>query len=99
MNARSKAITNSAKGQDCSVRLPGICNGNPETVVFAHIGKRRGMGIKCADYFGVYACSACHDEIDRRTRYMDPQDLKADLLSALEETQERLFDAGLMMVK
>jgi hypothetical protein len=99
MLARSKKITDSAKGQDCSVRLPGICNGNNETVVFAHIGKRRGMAIKCADYFGVYACSACHDEIDRRTRHMDPQDLKADLLAALEETQERLFDAELLMIK
>ena len=25
-----------AKGRDCQVRLPGICNGNPETVVLAH---------------------------------------------------------------
>jgi len=58
MTSRSKKITNSAKGQQCTVRLIGICNGNNETVVFAHIGKRRGMGIKCADYFGVYACEA-----------------------------------------
>ena len=25
-----------ARGRECQVRLPGICNGNPETVVLAH---------------------------------------------------------------
>lgn len=99
MTARSKKITDSAKGQYCTVRLPGICNGNNETVVFAHIGKRRGIGIKCADYFGVYACESCHSEIDRRTQHMSVEDLQPELLRALEETQERLFDAGLLMVK
>ncbi|GGY87738.1 nuclease domain-containing protein [Shewanella fodinae] len=99
MTARSKHITDSAKGQSCTVRLPGICNGNNETVVFAHIGHRRGMGIKCADYFGVYACEACHSEVDRRTRHMSVEDLQPELLRALEETQERLFDAGLLIVE
>ena len=51
---RSKKITNSARGEDCSLRL-GNCSNN-ETVVFAHIGKNRGMGIKCGDNMGVYAC-------------------------------------------
>ncbi|MBO2578150.1 DUF1364 family protein [Shewanella algae] len=98
MTARSKKITDSANGQDCTLRLPGICNHDPQTVVFAHIGRRRGIGIKCADYFGVYACDACHSEIDRRTRIMDTEHLEAEKLRALEETQERLFEAGLIQI-
>ena len=61
----NKNIRNSARGEDCSLRLE-VCNENSETTVLAHIGKNRGMGIKCADYFAVYACSACHDAIDGR---------------------------------
>lgn len=99
MTARSKKITGSANSQQCTVRLISICNGNPETVMFTHIGKQLCIGIKCADYFGVYACFSCHDEIDRRPRIMQLNDLKADLLSALEDTLERLFDVDLMTVK
>lgn len=61
-----------AKGQQCCVRLPGICNGNNETVVLAHLNNKRlfGMGIgqKVPDMFGSRCCSACHDVIDGRTR-------------------------------
>ena len=62
---RVTKIRKSARGEDCTLRLE-VCNGNPETTVLAHIGHNRGMGIKCADYFAVYACSACHDVIDGR---------------------------------
>lgn len=68
-------ITQSARGQQCQVRMPGICNGNPETVVFAHYrltGSCR-TGIKPSDLLGAYACSACHDEADRRTRILDAE--------------------------
>lgn len=101
MATRSKKIMKSAKGEACTVRLIGTCNSNPETTVFAHIGKRRGMAIKSADYFGVYACSSCHDAIDGRAKYdtdLNPN-LPEDLLRGLEETQEKLVDKGLMEVK
>lgn len=85
----------SAKGEDCTLRLVGICNFNPETTIAAHIGRRRGMAIKCGDNMIVYACSNCHAEIDSKGRssYAD------DKLRALEETQERLIDKGLMVIK
>ena len=55
------------------MRMPGICNGNPETVVFAHyrLAGSCGTGIKPSDLLGAYACSACHDEADRRTTILD----------------------------
>jgi len=58
-----------ARGRACMVRLPGICNHNSETVVLAHIRLPgiSGMGIKApSDLLGSWACSACHDAIDRR---------------------------------
>ena len=57
------------------MRLPGICNGNSETVVLAHyrMAGLCGVGMKPNDLFGAWACSACHDEIDRRTRLIDAE--------------------------
>lgn len=55
------------------VRLPGVCNGNPETTVLAHyrLAGLCGMGLKPPDWSAAWACSACHDEIDRRTRVLE----------------------------
>ena len=33
-----------ARDRECQVRIPGICNHNPETTVLAHLGGA-GMGI------------------------------------------------------
>lgn len=63
-------LRKAAKGRDCLVRLPGICNHNPETTVLAHIrrGGIAGTGYKGAgDLVAVLACSACHDAIDGRS--------------------------------
>ena len=52
------------------VRIPGVCNGNPETTVLAHVNEKRlvgaGMGSKVPDIFGAWACSDCHDVLDGR---------------------------------
>jgi hypothetical protein len=68
---RSDALTASAKGQDCTLRLPGVCNHDPSTTVFAHYpGSKKtgpkGTSAKGHDLHGGYACSACHDYIDGR---------------------------------
>ena len=47
------------------VRIPGVCNHNPETVVLAH-QNGGGMGLKAAHCEAAYACSDCHDAVDRR---------------------------------
>lgn len=62
-----------ARGRDCQVRIPGVCNFDPETTVLAHyrLAGTCGMGIKPHDLIGAWACSSCHDEIDRRTRRID----------------------------
>ena len=41
-----------------------------ETTVLAHfrLAGICGIGMKPHDILGAWACSACHDEIDRRTR-------------------------------
>lgn len=50
------------------VRIPEVCNHNSETVVLAHyrLAGVSGIGMKSPDVLGAWACSACHDAIDRR---------------------------------
>lgn len=98
--ARSKKVRNSARGESCTLRFYQVCNDNPETVIYAHVGSQGGMGIKCGDNFGVYACSNCHDLIDGRIKSPDGNyDFSSDILRALEETQQKLIDKGLMVIK
>lgn len=74
-----------AKGKPCMVRLVGICNFNPETTVLAHLRRANvaGIGQKPPDTCAVWACSACHDEIDRRSRNRRMAEIEGDLLDAL----------------
>lgn len=91
-------ITESARGQECQVRLPGICNFDPTTTVFAHLGGA-GMGRKYrvnGMEWGAYACSACHDEIDRRTRHMDINDVDRFTHHGLVRTQVILVQRGII---
>ena len=62
-------LRNAARGRPCMIRLEGICNHNPETTVLAHISLPgvSGMGLKADDLLGAWACSSCHDAVDRRS--------------------------------
>jgi hypothetical protein len=74
-----------ARGQSCMVRIPGVCNWNTETTVLAHIRRpgNAGVALKPSDLCGVWACSSCHDEIDRRTQAVPSEQIPAYLLDAL----------------
>jgi hypothetical protein len=87
-----------ARGQQCFVRLPGICNGNPETTVLAHLRMAgiTGIGMKAPDLLGAYCCSACHDEVDRRTRTMEYETVKLAFFEGMARTQARLIADGLV---
>lgn len=98
MKVVSKKIRNSARGQDCALRIPGVCNFNPETTVLAHVGRNRGMSIKCHDTMAVYACSSCHDQIDGRSSVLDVGTRSQYILDALEETQAKLLEQGLINI-
>ncbi|ENI6875833.1 DUF1364 domain-containing protein, partial [Escherichia coli] len=70
-------------------RIYGICNGNPETTVLAHYRMAGicGTGMKPDDLIGAWACSACHDEIDRRTHNLDNKDARLYHLEGVIRTQ------------
>jgi hypothetical protein len=51
-----------ARGKECMIRLPGICNFNPETTVLCHysLAGESGRSIKSPDILGAWGCSECH---------------------------------------
>lgn len=61
-----------AEGKPCMVRIPSVCNGDDRTTVLAHyrLVGISGMSMKSPDLIGAWACSKCHDAVDRR-RFQD----------------------------
>ena len=59
-------LRDEARGRVCQVRLPNVCNHDPETVVLAHfrLSGLSGFGIKAHDLQGAHACSNCHAYVD-----------------------------------
>jgi hypothetical protein len=75
-----------AEGNDCKLRLPGVCNGKSETVVLCHIKRGWCGSIKPPDIVAVHGCSDCHDVVDRRRgNPWSEEELDAMILRALCE--------------
>ena len=90
-------ITKSARGKPCQVRIPGVCNGDPNTVVLAHLNGG-GMAVKHHDIHGAYCCSACHDVVDRRVHVdgLSQDDILLIFLEGILRTQLILLEEGLL---
>lgn len=99
---RSKKITQAAKGEQCTLQIAGVCNGNPETTVFCHFpDSSHGVGIKATDFSGGFGCSACHDVVDGRVRSNEFQGAAKDwyMRRSQTRTMERLFERGILCIK
>ena len=62
------AITRSANGMDCQVRIIGICKGDPAYTIWSHCrhgAAGKGKAIKAIDIAGAYACTACDAAYDQ----------------------------------
>lgn len=84
-------IRESARGESCSLRVSSRCQ-DGETVVLCHLNSNyRGVGFKSPDIWGVYGCFSCHQMLDAGR--VDCR----DQLRALQETQKKLLDKGLII--
>ncbi len=86
-----------AKGQPCLVRVPQVCNGNPDTTVLAHIRMSglSGIGIKAPDILATFACSACHAVCDgQQASEYTPEQRRCFLLEGMARTQYWLVKHG-----
>ena len=60
-------LREAARGRPCQIRIPGVCVDDRATTVLAHYRLNGGVGLKPPDICGAWACSWCHDAVDRRT--------------------------------
>lgn len=95
-------IRKSARGEQCQIRLPFVCNGDPATVVWCHANGSaagKGMGMKAPDYLGAYGCAACHDAVDgRRRTELSRTELRLAFAEAIFRSQRMLEAKGLLKV-
>jgi hypothetical protein len=78
------------------VRIPNVCNFNPETTVLAHKGGYAG-GKKGPDLIGAWACSDCHDVVDGRVPRpddMSANEVKLYFYEGVFRTQDVLHKEG-----
>lgn len=100
---RSKKYLSGSRGQECTLRIPGVCTGDTSTVVPAHIRDgNKGTGNKASDISVANACHACHMVLDgqvmRSGMPLDPESWLFYALRGLQETLEQRFEAGLLIV-
>lgn len=101
---RSRKVLDSAKGQPCAFRFPGICRGGTETTVWAHLNGGRygkGTGMKAHDILGAHACFWCHAYLDTghgTSPLLSNEELLECVLGGVTETWVRLIAAGIIVV-
>lgn len=103
-SARPKTtpIRKAARGQRCTLCLPGVCNYDTETTVLAHsnlLEHGKGMGLKAPDTAACFACSACHDVLDGRAprpAWMTVREMLAHFDLAMARTHKILRRMGLI---
>lgn len=100
---RSQALRDSAKGQRCTLRIPGICNHNDETTVLAHMPfGHGGWATKASDDHAAFACSDCHDMLDGRHRVsigIEPVVVLECCIRGMGETRAIWRQQGLVLYK
>lgn len=81
-----------ARGKECQVRIPSVCNRDSATTVLAHLrlSGLSGIGLKAADIFGAYCCSACHAHVDSH----HDDSTKIAFYQGIFRTQAKLLKEG-----
>jgi hypothetical protein len=87
-----------ARGQDCTLKLPG-CQNDTATVVLCHLRMFGGGGtsMKPHDSEAVFGCAHCHDIIDSRNpvQFWSMEDIAWALIRTLRAQRE----AGVLIYK
>lgn len=100
---KTTKIRKSAKGKDCTVRLPGVCSFNPKETVAGH---RNGGGVaaKHHDIHSARICANCHRVVDGLPKSRSVCNLEDAMMllffyEGIFETQLDLIGEGLILVK
>lgn len=98
---RNEKLSQAARDEPCTLRIPGICTGGGRTTVLAHspyLEDGAGKGQKADDMFACNACVDCHDVLDgrRNDHPFDIVDIRDFFHVAMKRTQRRWIEKGLI---
>lgn len=99
---KTSKIRQSARGEDCTINLDGVCNYNHETVVWCHSNRYehgKSLGRKADDVHGAYGCSSCHQIYDRQAKrpaHLSLDDVEDAFTLAMEKSLAILICKGLV---
>lgn len=97
MGIVSSKLRASAKGQNCTIQIPGICNHDPETTVLAHAPSEvKGAATKSHDFHACFACYACHKALDNHD--LEKWEEYFFWLRGLQRTQSIWHSMGILVV-
>ena len=100
MNRKNNKIRQSAKGEECQLRIYPYCSGSTETVVLCHMPTGAGgMGMKSPDWWSSYGCNVCHDIVDGRRRSgLTQHEILQCMYGGVYRTLSLLIDKGVVHV-
>lgn len=96
-------IRRAARGEDCTLLIPGVCTNDTATTVLCHSNRLqdgKGMGLKAPDTAACFGCSACHDVLDGRRQlpgWMTRSQLDHVFDRAVTITHARLREKGIQV--
>jgi len=90
VNLRRAAIN-----RECTLRLDG-CTWAPCCLAHYRVIGVSGMSMKSPDVVGAWACSSCHDLVDRRTGKLSQQEIDAAFARGMARTLSQLWKEGLI---
>jgi hypothetical protein len=95
---RSKFLRDAARGQQCTLQIPGVCKGRTDTTILAHLdGEEKGRGLKVDDLFGADACFECHAALDGHK--LNTSERMFYECRALRRTLKRRVRQGVIKIK
>ena len=94
-------ITASANGEECQVRIPGVCTFDPSKTIWSHArhgAAGKGKAIKALDIAGAYACTACDAAYDQLqgAKHMTREQIDLDWFHGHLRSLVILKDKGLI---
>lgn len=97
----SHPLRRSAKGEACTLRIPGVCKNDTSAVVLCHVNGvlLKSNNSKQVDMHAFYGCSACHDAQEYQSNWAKHGITWRDIIRAVFETQKKMVAKGLIFVK
>ncbi len=91
-------LRKASKGQQCQIRIPGVCNHDPATVVLCHINGA-GTALKHDDTEAAFGCFNCHSAVDGKPvvkHSFTPEQIKLMHYEGCLRTREIFRKTGLI---